>query len=169
MLLHVLCRTSNTLHARTLPIHTHMLPTHTPHSSTPLTTLPIHTLSTHTFHSPLSPLTHSTPHSTTLPTYKHSPHTHSTHIPYSHTPFTFPTHTLPTHTYPYSQSILSVHETVRTRSYETPIPSYDPNFHPQTNYQRHNKRGRGPEYRTIGLHKSANEPLVSQKHIRTGG
>ena len=94
-----------------------------------------HTLPTHSSHTPPTPPTY------TLHSHPPPPHTH--------------THTL------HSQSILSVHETVRTRSYETPVPSYDPNFHPQTNYQKHKGRGRGPEYRTIGLHKSANEPLVS--------
>ena len=60
------------------------------------------------------------------------------------------------------QSVLLVHDTVRARSYETPLPAYDPNFHPQTQYSRHRHHGRGPEYRTVGLHKSANEPLVSE-------
>lgn len=61
---------------------------------------------------------------------------------------------------PYILSLLSVHDTVRTRSYETPLPAYDPNFHPQTNYHRHHhKKSSAPEYRTVGLHKSANESL----------
>ena len=61
------------------------------------------------------------------------------------------------------QKLLSVHDIVRSRSYETPVPQFDPTWHPQTNYDRHKGRGKGkgPEYRTVGLHKSANEPLVS--------
>ena len=113
-------------------------------------------LTTHT-HFPHTPHTLPT-HTPTCTSHTHSPHAHSPHTP--HTPSPHPPPPPHTHTL-HSQSILSVHETVRTRSYETPIPSYDPNFHPQTNYQKHKGRGRGPEYRTIGLHKSANEPLVS--------
>ena len=61
------------------------------------------------------------------------------------------------------QKLLSVHDIVRSRSYEAPVPQFDPTWHPQTNYDRHKGRGKGkgPEYRTVGLHKSANEPLVS--------
>ena len=64
---------------------------------------------------------------------------------------------------PHMQKLMSVHDIVRSRSYETPVPQFDPTWHPQTNYDRHVKRGKGktPEYRTVGLHKSANEPLVS--------
>lgn len=64
---------------------------------------------------------------------------------------------------PHMQKLMSVHDIVRSRSYETPVPQFDPTWHPQTNYDRHMKRGKGkgPEYRTVGLHKSANEPLVS--------
>ena len=64
---------------------------------------------------------------------------------------------------PHLQKLLSVHDIVRSRSYEAPVPQFDPTWHPQTNYDRHGKRGRGkgPEYRNVGLHKSANEPLVS--------
>lgn len=58
----------------------------------------------------------------------------------------------------HSQELLSVHDTVRARTYETPIPAFDPNFHPSTHYSRHRKGG---ETRTVGLHKSANESLVS--------
>ncbi|CAI8042129.1 MAGUK p55 subfamily member 2, partial [Geodia barretti] len=62
---------------------------------------------------------------------------------------------------PHMQKLMSVHDIVRSRSYETPVPQFDPTWHPQTNYDRHVKRGKGktPEYRTVGLHKSANEPL----------
>lgn len=61
---------------------------------------------------------------------------------------------------PHVNQLLSVHDIVRSRSYEAPVPKFDPTWHPQTNYDRHFKRGKGPEYRTVGLHKSANEPLV---------
>lgn len=60
-------------------------------------------------------------------------------------------------TRPFVKSLLTVHDTVKARSYESPLPSYDPNFHPQDG-TRHRKKG--IEYRTVGLHKSANEPLV---------
>ncbi len=64
--------------------------------------------------------------------------------------------------------MLKVHDTVRTRSYESPLPSYDPNFHPQTQVGgRHGKKGL--EYRTIGLHKSSNEPLVREREREGGG
>ncbi len=70
-----------------------------------------------------------------------------------------------------SQELLSVHDTVRARTYETPIPAFDPNFHPSTHYSRHRKGG---ETRTVGLHKSANESLVSawgdmQSALQRGG
>lgn len=70
---------------------------------------------------------------------------------------------------PHMQKLLSVHDIVRSRSYETPVPQFDPTWHPQTTYDRHIKRGRGktPEYRTVGLHKSANEPLVSRTNKQT--
>lgn len=61
-------------------------------------------------------------------------------------------------TFMFSQELLSVHDTVRARTYEMPIPAFDPNFHPSTHYSRHRKGG---ETRTVGLHKSANESLVS--------
>lgn len=57
---------------------------------------------------------------------------------------------------PFVKELLSVHDTVRARTYETPIPAFDPNFHPSTHYSRHRKGG---ETRTVGLHKSANESL----------
>lgn len=61
-------------------------------------------------------------------------------------------------TRPFVKSLLTVHDTVRTRSYESPLPTYDPNFHPASSSGRtHGKKGM--EYRTVGLHKSANEPL----------
>ena len=71
---------------------------------------------------------------------------------------------------PHMQKLMSVHDIVRSRSYETPVPQFDPTWHPQTNYDRHVKRGKGgkgkaPEYRTVGLHKSANEPLVSCRSV----
>ena len=56
------------------------------------------------------------------------------------------------------QSILSVHDQVRKRAYETQLPAFDPHFHPQT---RSARKGNGPDVRTVGLHKSSNEPLVS--------
>ena len=69
-------------------------------------------------------------------------------------------HTLLSH--PHMHQLLSVHDIVRCRSYEAPVPKFDPTWHPQTNYDRHHKKkGKGPEYRTVGLHKTANEPLVS--------
>lgn len=62
---------------------------------------------------------------------------------------------------PHMQKLLSVHDIVRSRSYEAPVPQFDPTWHPQTNYDRHigKRKGKGPEYRTVGLHKSADEPL----------
>ena len=62
---------------------------------------------------------------------------------------------------PFVKSLLTVHDTVRTRSYESPLPAYDPNFHPSTQQSGRSGRSRGTEYRTVGLHKSSNEPLVS--------
>ncbi len=59
-----------------------------------------------------------------------------------------------------TQSILLVHDTVRSRNYETPLPAYDPNFHPQTQLGRHRHHGRGPEFRVVGLHKDTTEALV---------
>ncbi len=63
--------------------------------------------------------------------------------------------------YFFLQSVLLVHDTVRSRNYETPLPAYDPNFHPQTTQQgRHRHHGRGSEYRVVGLHKDTTEALV---------
>ncbi|XP_064389900.1 protein PALS2-like [Halichondria panicea] len=60
---------------------------------------------------------------------------------------------------PHIKSILLVHDTVRSRNYETPLPAYDPNFHPQTQLGRHRHHGRGPEFRVVGLHKDTTEAL----------
>ena len=71
---------------------------------------------------------------------------------------------------PHVDKLLSVHDIVRSRSYEAPVPKFDPTWHPQTSYDRHIRgrgKGKGPEYRTIGLHKSANEPLVSCSYTHT--
>ena len=55
-----------------------------------------------------------------------------------------------------------VHDKVRTRAYETPLPAFDPTYHPKTNYHHGRRRNpSAPDIRTVGLHKDANETLVS--------
>ncbi len=68
-------------------------------------------------------------------------------------------------TRPFVKSLLTVHDTVRTRSYESPLPTFDPNYHPMsdtTTSRGYSHGKKGIEFKTVGLHKSANEPLVSK-------
>lgn len=55
-------------------------------------------------------------------------------------------------------ALFSVHDKISKQVYATPLPSFDPNFHPQSHKHPKHRSG-GPEIRTIGLHKSSNEPL----------
>ncbi|KAL5489619.1 hypothetical protein EMCRGX_G018734 [Ephydatia muelleri] len=60
---------------------------------------------------------------------------------------------------PFVKALISVHDTVRSRMYDTPLPAYDPSFHPKTNVQGRRHGQGAAEPRTVGLHKSPNEPL----------
>jgi guanylate kinase len=61
---------------------------------------------------------------------------------------------------PHMESLFSLHDRIRKRAYDTPLPSYDPNFHPASSYNNKQRRkGNGPDIRTIGLHKNSTEPL----------